>query len=87
MNKNLKKILVPFLLMIIINLGTFYFAISKNFAEGYSPHLGILFISGLLFGPYGALGAVLGNTLCDFIRGYSVGLTITSEVISLFIAT
>ncbi|MBQ6345388.1 MAG: SpoIIE family protein phosphatase [Methanobrevibacter sp.] len=73
--------------MIIINLGTFYFAISKNFAEGYSPHLGILFISGLLFGPYGALGAVLGNTLCDFIRGYSVGLTITSEVISLFIAT
>ncbi|MBE6504492.1 MAG: serine/threonine-protein phosphatase [Methanobrevibacter millerae] len=87
MNKNLKKILVPFLLMIIINLGTFYFAISKNFAEGYAPHLGILFISGLLFGPYGALGAVLGNTLCDFIRGYSVGLTITSEVISLFIAT
>jgi len=87
MNKNLKKILVPFLLMIIINLGTFYFAISKNFAEGYAPHLGILFISGLLFGPYGALGAVLGNTLCDFIRGYNVGLTITSEVISLFIAT
>ena len=48
MKKNLKKILVPFILMVVFNLGAFYFAIGDNFAEGYSPHLGIIFISGLL---------------------------------------
>ena len=86
MKKNLKKILVPFILMVVFNLGAFYFAIGDNFAEGYSPHLGIIFISGLLFGPYGAIGSVLGNTLCDLIRGYSAGLTFTSEIISLAIS-
>lgn len=83
MKKTLKKILVPFLLMLIFNLGMFYLTLGKNFAEGYAPHLGIIFISGLLFGPYGALGAVLGNTVCDLMRGYSIGLTFTSELISL----
>ncbi len=72
--------------MVVINLGSFYFAIGKNFAEGYSPHLGIIFISGLLFGPYGALGLVLGNTLCDLIRGYSIGLTVTSEIMTFAIS-
>ena len=86
MKDNLKKLLVPFILMVVFNLGTYYFAIGKNFAEGYSPHLGIIFISGLLFGPYGAIGSVLGNTLCDLVRGYSVGLTLTSEIVSLAIS-
>ena len=86
MKKTLKKILVPFLLMLIFNLGMFYLTLGKNFAEGYAPHLGIIFISGLLFGPYGALGAVLGNTLCDLVRGYSIGLTLTSELISLWVS-
>ena len=86
MKKTLKKILVPFILMLIFNLGMFYLTIGKNFAEGYAPHLGIIFISGLLFGPYGALGAVLGNTICDLVRGYSIGLTLTSEIISLWVS-
>ncbi|WP_407421096.1 SpoIIE family protein phosphatase [Methanobrevibacter sp.] len=72
--------------MLIFNLGMFYLTIGKNFAEGYAPHLGIIFISGLLFGPYGALGAVLGNTICDLVRGYSIGLTLTSEIISLWVS-
>ena len=86
MRKNLKKILVPFILMVSINLATYYFAIGKNFAEGYSPHLGIIFISGLLFGPYGALGSVLGNALCDLIRGYGITITIISELMSFAIS-
>ena len=86
MKKTLKKIIVPFLLMLIFNLGMFYLTIGKNFAEGYAPHLGIIFISGLLFGPYGAVGAVLGNTVCDLVRGYSIGLTLTSEIISLWVS-
>ena len=86
MNKTFKKIIVPFILMIIFNLGTFYLTLGKNFAEGYAPHLGILFISGLLFGPYGALGAILGNAISDLVRGYSIGLTVTSEIIGLFVS-
>ncbi|WP_197031817.1 PP2C family protein-serine/threonine phosphatase [Methanobrevibacter sp. YE315] len=58
----------------------------KNFGEGFSPHVGLLVISGLLFGPYGAIGSVLGNTLCDLIRGYNLGLTATSEIVSLGIS-
>ena len=72
--------------MVSINLATYYFAIGKNFAEGYSPHLGIIFISGLLFGPYGALGSVLGNALCDLIRGYGITITIISELMSFAIS-
>jgi sigma-B regulation protein RsbU (phosphoserine phosphatase) len=86
MKNNLKKILVPFILMLVINLGSYYFAIGKNFGEGYAPHLGIIFISGLLFGPYGAIGSVLGNGLCDLIRGYGIGLTVTSEIMSFAIS-
>ena len=69
--------------MLIFNLGFYYFMMGENFGEGFSPHVGLLAISGLLFGPYGAIGAVLGNTLCDLIRGYNLGFTATSEIVSL----
>ncbi|WP_407424219.1 PP2C family protein-serine/threonine phosphatase [Methanobrevibacter sp.] len=58
----------------------------ENFGVGFYPHIGIHVISGLLFGPYGAIGSVLGNTLCDLIRGYNLGITVTSEIISLGIS-
>lgn len=47
-----------------------------------SPHNGLLLISGLIFGPYGAVGSVMGNVLCDFIRGYRPTLIIPSALIS-----
>lgn len=83
MNKKIKKIMVPFILMLIFNLGSYYFMMGENFGEGFSPHVGLLVISGLLFGPYGAIGSVLGNALCDLLRGYSLGLTVTSEIVGL----
>ena len=86
MNKKIKKIIVPFILMLIFNLGSYYFMMGRNFGEGFSPHVGLFVISGLLFGPYGAIGSVLGNALCDLIRGYNLGLTVTSEIISLGIS-
>ena len=67
--------------MLIFNLGSYYFMMGKNFGEGFSPHVGLFVISGLLFGPYGALGSALGNALCDLIRGYHIGLTVTSEIV------
>ena len=82
MNDNAKKILIPFVLMIIFNLGTYYFSIGENFGEGFYPHVGLLIISALLFGPYGAAGSVLGKTLCDMIRGYSFPWILVSEIIA-----
>ena len=85
MDNRIKKTLVPFFMMMIFNLGT-YMITGTNFSEGVAPHVGLLPISGILFGPYGAIGAVIGNAICDFIRGYSIESTISSEIISLGIA-
>ena len=69
MKTKLKQILVPFLSMIIIN----FILYSDFFLElGIeSPYVGLLFVFGLLFGPYGALGAVLGNIVIDHIGGFT----------------
>lgn len=37
-----------------------------------NPHIGLLFVSGLLLGPYGSIGAVLGYTVSDYIKGYPI---------------
>lgn len=82
MNKKLKKIIIPFFIMLIFNLGTYYLAYGQNFGAGVSPHVGILLVSGLIFGPYGAIGSVMANLLCDLIRGYKPSIVISSEIVS-----
>ena len=57
MKDKLKKIIIPFILMMIFNLGVYYLTHGQNFGEGLSPHVGILLISGLILGPYGAIGS------------------------------
>ena len=47
-----------------------------------SPYIGFLFILGLLFGPYGALGAVLGNIVLDLYTGFTPLEIIPSAIIS-----
>ena len=47
-----------------------------------SPHVGLLFVFGLLFGPYGALGAVSANIILDFLSGATLIEIIPSEIIS-----
>ena len=86
MKNKLKQIGIPFLLMVIVNLGIYYLKGGQNFGEGLSPHVGILVISGLLFGPYGALGSALGCFLCDLVRGYSLTISILSEIIGFAIS-
>lgn len=81
MKTKTKKILVPFILMIIFNL-TVYSIFDLNYGGGMNPHIGIIFISGLLFGPYGALGVTIGNLICDLFRGYPLAISVASEIIS-----
>ena len=70
MNDKLKKIIIPFVLMLVFNLGIYYLKGGQNFGGGLSVHVGILLVSGMILGPYGALGATVANFLCDIIRGY-----------------
>lgn len=81
MNIKLKKTIIPFILMLIFNLSV-YSIFNLNYGAGMHPHIGIIFISGLLFGPYGALGASLGNLICDLFRGYSLIVSLISFIIT-----
>ena len=56
--------------MLVFNLGIYYLKGGQNFGGGLSVHVGILLVSGMILGPYGALGATVANFLCDIIRGY-----------------
>jgi len=80
MNDKIKKVMIPFVLMMVFNLGTYYLTYGHNFSEGLSPHVGVLLISGLIFGPYGAIGSVIANFLCDLIRGYDPSLAVASAI-------
>ena len=54
MNDKLKKILVPFILMILCEM---ILSSTDVLDLGlYCPHIGLFFVCGLLLGPYGALG-------------------------------
>ncbi len=82
MKSKLKNFSIPLLLMFLTNLGFYFLTYSENFGGDINPHLGILFIAGIFFGPYGSLGAVLANGICDIIRGYDISSTIVSFIIS-----
>lgn len=86
MNDKIKKILIPFIFMILINLGFFYLSSSNNVSQGINGHIGTLLISGLLFGPYGALGASFGNLISDLVRGYPVDFSVMSNLIAFFVS-
>ena len=82
MKTKVKYILISFFLMIIFNLGFYCYLPSGNFAWGLTPHYGIFFLSGLFFGPFGAIGSTTGNLICDLIRGYNPQMSIISAIIT-----
>ena len=86
MKSKIKNFVIPLLLMFITNLGYYYLTSAPNLSGYTTPHMGILFIAGLFFGPYGILGAVIGNFICDFIKSYSIPASIVSEIISFAIS-
>lgn len=46
----------------------------------------MIFIAGLFFGPYGALGAVVANIICDLVRGYYVPAVILSAIVNFILS-
>ena len=67
MKSKLTKLAISFTTIILLNIILFPF-------YGYgieNPHVGLLFVLGLIFGPYGALGAVLGNVVIDLMNGFA----------------
>ena len=82
MNSKLKKILIPFILVFIFDVGFLYLSRGQDWGAGITPHTGLFFISGLLFGPYGALGAASASLLGDLVGGYSWIEAILSSFIS-----
>ena len=80
MKSKLKKMAASFILMIIINIA---FSLPMFYELGIeSPHVGLLFVLGLLLGPYGALGAVLANIMLDFLNGFTLIETMPSAIFS-----
>lgn len=80
MKSKLKKLSISFIIMIIVNVlcaSSIFWDLGMD-----SPHVGLLFVFGLIFGPYGSLGAVLANIIMDLTGGYSLIQTIPSEIIS-----
>lgn len=81
MKNKIRNFVIPLFLMFLTNLGFYYLTKAPNFGMDINPHLGILFTAGLFFGPYGTLGAVLANLICDIIRGYTLSTSLVSAVI------
>lgn len=79
MKNKIKKILIPFILLMIFNLGFSNIQTLGEFGI-FSPHVGVIFISGLLFGPYGALGATIANFICDLLTGFTIEVSLPSEI-------
>ena len=80
MKNKLKKILISFIVMIMFNM-----VFSSPFFWGMgleTPHVGLLYVLGLLFGPYGALGAVIGNAIHDLANGFTPIEIIPSAIVS-----
>lgn len=80
MKTKLKQISISFIVTTI-----FYFALSQTFITQLgleSPQIGLLYVFGLLFGPYGALGASLSNIAIDVYHGYDLLQIFPSAIIS-----
>ena len=80
MKSKLIKMAISFVSMIAVS---FAFSSMQFFELGiHNPHVGLLFVLGLLFGPYGAIGAVLANIMLDVLNGFTPIQIIPSAIIS-----
>lgn len=80
MKTKLKQMGTSFIVMIVLyNI----FSSSIIWKLGlFDPQIGLLLVLGLLFGPYGALGATLGNIVLELYHGFSPPMIIPSTIFS-----
>ena len=79
MKSKLKKIFVSFLLMTIADFASsspLFWDLGLDKLQS-----GLLFVLGLFFGPYGALGATLSTLMTTIIEGFSIETAIYSAII------
>lgn len=81
MKTKLKMFAISFILMIISYLSVYFLDLFLEIGL-FAPHIGLLFILGLLFGPYGALGAVTANVFMDYYSGFSIPDILPSALVS-----
>ena len=86
MKIKVQNIIIPFILMMLSNIGVSSLIHTLNFGQTINPHMGVIFISGLFFGPVGALSASIANFISDIIRGYGVELSFISFIITLSVS-
>lgn len=80
MKSKIKKILISFVLIIFVN---FVSDLDILFDFGMiRPDIGLLYVLGLFLGPYGALGAVLGDILVGSMDGSSFIELFSSAIFS-----
>ena len=81
MERKLKQFSISLIFMILSSL---IISLMDSFLdfELFLPHVGLLFVFGLIFGPYGALGAVTGNVLLDSYSGYTPIEILASAIVS-----
>ena len=83
MKSKISKIAIPFILIIILEWGYYVISSPHNlYGTGLNPHTGLIFASGLLLGPYGAIGATLGEIISNILKGYSPSVNLISGFIS-----
>ena len=80
MKTKLKQFTISFIILVIVNLIMSNAIFIEMGIE--NSHVGLLYVLGLLFGPYGALGAVLGNVAVDLYNGYTIIEILPSAIIS-----
>ena len=80
MKTKLKQFTISFIILVIVNLVMSNAIFIEMGIE--NSHVGLLYVLGLLFGPYGALGAVLGNVAVDLYNGYTIIEILPSAIIS-----
>ena len=80
MKSKLKIMAISFISILLVNV-----LLSSDFFWGLgieSPYLGLLFVLGLIFGPYGSLGAVLANVIIDLHDGFTLIQILPSAIFS-----
>ena len=86
MKDEFKRFAIAFSIMLIADLGLFYFGDSQNFGKGFNLHVGVFFAVALLLGPYGIWGSLSGIVLSDLIRGYNIEEVILSFIVCFIIS-